>query len=231
MAKKKLLNEAQVRRFMGLAGLKPISRAVISEMSAQYEADDAPADEEGEVDDAEMAEPVAEPAMDAPAEGGADVDPSQIEAAVAALQDLEALLQPLADAAGIDMEAGAAMDDEEMPPMGDEEMPPMGDEEMPPMGDEAGEESAELAPEEDAELAKQELWEERERKRKGEEADRMLREEEEIVEEEHPHEYAVGDPEEEASAWRSEKTNMPSDPEVLKRSRLRRLWMLNKFSF
>ena len=215
MAKKKLLNEAQVRRFMGLAGLKPISRAVISEMSAQYEADDAPADEEGEVDDAEMAEPVAEPAMDAPAEGGADVDPSQIEAAVAALQDLEALLQPLADAAGIDMEAGAAMDDEEMPPMGDE----------------AGEESAELAPEEDAELAKQELWEERERKRKGEEADRMLREEEEIVEEEHPHEYAVGDPEEEASAWRSEKTNMPSDPEVLKRSRLRRLWMLNKFSF
>jgi len=163
MAKKKLLNEAQVRRFMRLAGLKPISRAVISEMSAQYEADDAPADEEGEVDDAEMAggkmddaemaEPVAEPAMDAPAEGGADVDPSQIEAAVAALQDLEALLQPLADAAGIDMEAGAAMDDEEMPPMGDEEMPPMGDEEMPPMGDEAGEESAELAPEEDAELA------------------------------------------------------------------------------
>ena len=48
MAKKKLLSEAQVRRFMGLAGLKPVSRAVIQEMGSYMEKEDDPADEEGE---------------------------------------------------------------------------------------------------------------------------------------------------------------------------------------
>jgi hypothetical protein len=162
MAKKKLLNEAQVRRFMGLAGLKPVSRAVISEMAAQYEQDEDPAGDEADVEDVEAAggeieDPMgAEPAaMDAPAEGGADVDPSQIEAAVQGLQSFEALLQPLADAAGIDMASGAAMDPGmEAPPVGDEEMPPVDDEEELPLGDEDEAEGAdaELSPDEEADL-------------------------------------------------------------------------------
>jgi len=162
MAKKKLLSEAQVRRFMGLAGMKPAMVSnVISEMGmgsykrdeeeemkeGYYEADEDPAD-------AEMApeEPAPEPDLEAPAdmgepadaEGGeADLDPSQIQAAVDGLAQMQSLLEPLASAAGIEMEAAPEGEDMGAVEPEAEELPP----EPAPEEEEGGEEA------EDEELA------------------------------------------------------------------------------
>ena len=70
MAKKKLLSEAQVRRFMGLAGMPAtVVSNVINEMGASYmEKDEDPADEEPDMamDDAEPMDMGGEDAADEP---------------------------------------------------------------------------------------------------------------------------------------------------------------------
>ena len=137
MAKKKLLSEAQVRRFMGLAGMQASTVSNhINEMGTmmQREEDPDPADDEmgGDMPPAPMGDedPVGEPEG---MEGDVDLDPDAIMKAMADIEDLKAFLQPLADAAG-----GEKMDDE--PEMGgDMEEPEMGgDMEEPEMEMEEG---------------------------------------------------------------------------------------------
>ena len=128
MAKKKLLSEAQVRRFMGLAGIQPTTISnVIQEMGASYmEKEDDPADDESPMpDEPEMAEPeMSEPEMDEPemdaGEAEVSVDPDDLrnlrDAFEAVMGDLEGATGETADAAD-DMEGEdmpePAMDDEE----------------------------------------------------------------------------------------------------------------------
>lgn len=165
MAKKKLLNETQVRRFMGLAGMKPtIVSNYIKEADygykrdedmeeGMYNRDDEPVMEDEEVMD-DMP-PVDEPPMDdGPPEG--DMDPAgedvevgenEIQAALDALASLEALVQPLADAAGLD--AGAPEGGEDLGELPPEEpaMDVAPEEELP-----APEEEEEVMQEENKEL-------------------------------------------------------------------------------
>ena len=156
MYHKSLLSEAQVRRFMGLAGMKAVNApASLSEDWGEHadqdrrhdvggvekkagvvdghfkdymkEEDDAAELEDDAADDMEdavgdeadaemnMADAEADVEMADTAE--ADVGEDAIQAAVNALADLEALVQPLADAAGIsapdaeaDMDAPIDMD-------------------------------------------------------------------------------------------------------------------------
>ena len=168
MSKKSLLSEAQVRRFMGLAGMEPIAVSThLTErdyggnpgderdherhiqgggkygkgghrLDYMKEEDDAPeleddamddeADAEMDMGDAEADIEVADDVEMADA-AEADVDEDTIQAAVDALASLEALVQPLADAAGIapageeemglDMDMGPGMEElpgEEFPP-------------------------------------------------------------------------------------------------------------------
>ena len=113
MAKKKLLNEATVRRFMGLAGMKPtIVSNAINEMGYAMEKEMDPADDESPAPDMDMAadEPVGdapEPEMD---DGDLDLEPSEIEAAFDGMEKAMGLMQQLKDAIG--GEAGAMGDDE-----------------------------------------------------------------------------------------------------------------------
>ena len=119
MAKKKLLNEAQVRRFMGLAGIQPTTISnVLQEMGGSYmEKEDDPADDESPMgDEPEMDEPE----MDAD-EAEVSVDPDDLknlrDAFEAVMGDLEGAAGPAAMDAGDDMAgddmAGDDMDDEE----------------------------------------------------------------------------------------------------------------------
>ena len=102
MAKKKLLNEAQVRRFMGLAGIKPayVSNHLQEGGGMMYDAEEDMADEEEPPD-------LGEPDMEEPPdmEKGAmeaDLDPADIQAALeGAQQAIDLVLQPLADAAAV----------------------------------------------------------------------------------------------------------------------------------
>ena len=112
MAKKKLLSEAQVRRFMGLAGMQATTVSNrINEMYGMKEEEpgaDAEMDDMGDMAPApmdDMGEPAEEPeGMDA-MDGDVDLDPDAIMKAMDGLKSLEAVLQPLADAAeGGDME-------------------------------------------------------------------------------------------------------------------------------
>ena len=125
MSKKKLLSEAQVRRFMGLAGLKPINENIYEEEdmeAAEEPAMDAEEPPVGDEMDAEMDMADAEDDMSAAAPE-ADVGEDAIQAAVDAIADLEALVQPLADAAGISMEeAGEEMAMDADAAFGDEEV-------------------------------------------------------------------------------------------------------------
>ena len=172
MAKKKLLSEAQVRRFMGLAGMqsKFVSNYLKEgdwgynrdineeeEFPPEEEAPEAglPAEEEAPMDelppeDAPMDElPPEEGEM-----GGEDVEvgETEIQAALDALGALEALVQPLADAAGLEAEAPEGGEEMgELPP----EEPDMGGEELPPP--EGGEELP--APEEEEEVPEDVLQE------------------------------------------------------------------------
>lgn len=105
MAKKKLLNEATVRRFMGLAGMDAkIVSNTINEMMYEEEpaADeelppemDAAGEEEAPVEEPEMdAEvPAEEPAMDAGVEGEVELSPEDIKAARDAVEKLLAPLE------------------------------------------------------------------------------------------------------------------------------------------
>ena len=119
MSKKKLLSEAQVRRFMGLAGINPLNETYnmseeedeMREMMHGDKKDDKALTEEEEMDmDAE------EPAeMEA---GDADVEMDEDD-----LADVKEALSTLNDKLGpiLDEIAGDDMD------MGDEEPPPPGD--------------------------------------------------------------------------------------------------------
>ena len=143
MAKKKLLNETQVRRFMGLAGIQPLKEMYgkkmeedeMNEAGAMYEEEDLAEagtymeDEPAADDESEMAADEPEMAADEPAEDEVSVDKETIDNAGNAIM---ALLGQLG------YESGAAeMDD--MPADDDlgAEMPDMGDE------DEEAEEDAE----------------------------------------------------------------------------------------
>jgi len=155
MAKKKLLSEAQVRRFMGLAGMKP---AVVStyitegdygykrdeEMEEAIEATANPlAEEEDEmppVDDLEGGEEDMMgdeelPAEEAPGED-VEVAADDVQAALDALGALEKVVRPMADAAGLE---GAPEGGEELG-----ELPPADDAEMAPLDDAPAEEEEEV---------------------------------------------------------------------------------------
>ena len=137
--KKKLLSEAQVRRFMGLAGLNPLNEMAHKEDEI----------EEGaarKVDDAEVEEGAArkkhmmeeEDPMDEPEgmeDGDADIeiDEEDLADVKAALDTLQDKLAPLLDQAegGEDMEM-----DPEAPAMDDED--PMDEEPPPPSMDDGG---------------------------------------------------------------------------------------------
>ena len=148
MAKKTLLNEATVRRFMGLAGMQAnIVSSHLKENYAEMEEDEMQEDymEEGQYmeddedpsDDAEAPEmddvavdvedeEDAADEMDAGEEPEASIDEDKIAAAMEALADLEALVEPLAAAAGLDMDdEGDMADDEPEMDMPDMDMPDM----------------------------------------------------------------------------------------------------------
>ena len=101
MAKKKLLTETQVRRFMGLAGLEPIhTTKIIKEMAAMYEEEPMPDEEmppeepggEMEAGGEELPpEPVEEP-VEEPS-GEVELSPEDIKAARDAVEKLLAPLE------------------------------------------------------------------------------------------------------------------------------------------
>ena len=111
--KSTLLNESQVRRFMGLAGL-----GALRENQGMYEEEEEELDMGGEEEEAEMdmggeEEPPAE--MEADPEMGGDEDTKEIsQDMVDDAAEALASLQGLVDALGGDAEGGEEMD------MGDE---------------------------------------------------------------------------------------------------------------
>ena len=152
MAKKKLLSEAQVRKFMGLAKLDAnMSSAFLSEnwgMNEEEEEEMPPVemgDEEVSMD-AEVEMPVAdleggEPEEADEATPDVDMDTDALQRIADALGILQTDLSPLMTAAGISAEEEVEMD-AEMPPM---EMEPEMDAEIPPMDmDVEAEEEVEL---------------------------------------------------------------------------------------
>jgi len=183
MAKKKLLSEAQVRRFMGLAGMQSkIVSNYLKEGDWGYnrdineEEEEFPPEEEPAMDptmDAPEDElpPEEAPLDDAPPEGdmpGEDVEvgETEIQAALDALGALEALVQPLADAAGLEAEAPEGGEDlGELPPeepamdaAPEEEFPAPEEEEEVPEEDVLQEEEVEEAlAEVDFKLSKEEV--------------------------------------------------------------------------
>lgn len=146
MRKKKLLSEAQVRRFMGLAGIQPIN-----EMS-HYKKDDEmyentlmEEDEEPEMDMEDEA-----PEMeDEGGEADVEIDEEDLGDIKSALDTLQSKLAPLLDQAG----GGEDMD------MGDEEpdmdMDMGGDEEGGDMDAELEDVDMEPTPEEEEEMQEQ----------------------------------------------------------------------------
>jgi tetrahydromethanopterin S-methyltransferase subunit G len=125
MSKKKLLSEAQVRRFMGLAGINPLNETYnmseeedeMREMMHGDKKDDKALTEEEEMDmDAE--EPAEMEAGDADVEMDED-DLADVKEALDTLQDK---LGPLLDQAGGGEDMGMDADDDM--DMGDEEPPP-----------------------------------------------------------------------------------------------------------
>ena len=147
MAKKKLLNEAQVRRFMGLAGLRPLSENAyteeVNENIYEEEEDELPAEEpemgmgDEEVEEPEMA--AAEPEAVEPEAGEEEVSVTKdaIDNAGNAMMDL---LGQLGYEGGEDAEP--AMDDM---PADEPEMDDMpADEPEMELGDEEAEEEEEV---------------------------------------------------------------------------------------
>lgn len=116
MAKKKLLSEAQVRRFMGLAGMPATMVSnVINEMGNYMEKEEDPADDESDMamDDAEPmdmgGEDAADEPMDAMPEPAPDAGDEDREVSIEE-EDIEALEMILAKLKG---EEPMDMDDEE----------------------------------------------------------------------------------------------------------------------
>ena len=136
MAKKKLLSEAQVRRFMGLAGMQ--ANTVSNRMNEMYgsamsEEDPSPADAEmAPMDGMGEPEDMDEPEDMGGMEGDVELDPAKINAAMDGIEAAMAVLEPLAAAAG----AGADEMDAEMDePEGDDMDEPMGDDKDDDMGE------------------------------------------------------------------------------------------------
>lgn len=136
MAKKKLLSEAQVRKFMGLANIDAgMSSNFLSENWGMNEEEvEEMGDEEVSMDaDAEVEMPVADLEGGEPEEADeADVDvdmtTDRIQKIADALGILGTELSPLMSAAGVSAEEPEMEMDAEMPPMEpemDAEMPPM----------------------------------------------------------------------------------------------------------
>ena len=144
MSKKKLLSEAQVKRFMGLAGLNPINEMYHSEQNenmyeAEDEAEEEPVEEMPPMADEEPAEmgPEEEPEM----EGGAadvEMDEQDLADVADALSVLQDKLGPLLDQ--------ATPDEEEVP--ADMDM----DAEEPEMDAELEDVDVEPSPEEEEEM-------------------------------------------------------------------------------
>jgi hypothetical protein len=122
---KKLLNEAQVRRFMGLAGMQSnLVSNYLKEAGMHYEEEEDMSDaemppaEEPEMDmgadePAELEGPAEEPEMDEP--GEVDLSQDEIDAAAEAMDALQSVMDKLSGAAS---EEEPAADMEE--PMADE---------------------------------------------------------------------------------------------------------------
>ena len=135
--KKKLLSEAQVRRFMGLAGINPLNEMATYKHDEDHMEEDLMEEEEMEMDDKE---------------GGAadvEIDEEDLADVKSALDTLQDKLSPLLDQAegGEEMD----MDDEEEKPADDMDL---GDEEEPADDMEAGAEEDE---EEDMDAELQEV--------------------------------------------------------------------------
>ena len=115
MSKKKLLSEAQVRRFMGLAGINPLN-----EMS-HYKKDDEEAMEEGSYmkkDDEPLMEEEEEMDMEEePGDADVEVDEEKIMKGLQGLKDGLEVLEDIAAGAGLSGDEEPDMDMD----MGDEE--------------------------------------------------------------------------------------------------------------
>lgn len=135
MAKKKLLNEATVRRFMGLAGMESnlVSNAInemysMSEEEEELEAEEPEAamdlEEPEEMEEPEAMEPAEEPMDAAPAEEPMDMDDDVREISAEDVETLKQLSDELpAIVAKLEGEPAAEepMDAPEEEPMGDDE--------------------------------------------------------------------------------------------------------------
>ena len=162
MAKKTLLNEAQIRRFMGLAGMQAnIVSNVINEMYSEDEmdasdAEPAVASADPMMDpeqDAEGAEDPEAAAMDAePMDGGElDLDPAEIQSAADGLRAAAAVMDKLEGAAGGESEDDMPVDDSEMvsdEPEGDFPDPAAAEEPVDPEADELSEVELQMSEEE-----------------------------------------------------------------------------------
>ena len=159
MAKKKLLNEAQVRRFMSLSGIQPLKEMYgkkeeeMNEMGYKMEEDEmeeAIYEEEGAEepmgDDAEMEPAAEEEPMDMgdEGEGEVEIDQDMVDKASEAIASLQELIDALGGAEGGDDELADEPMDEPMDEPAAEE--PMGDEEGmdEPAEEPAGDEEEEL---------------------------------------------------------------------------------------
>ena len=168
MAKKKLLSEAQVRRFMGLAGMKPtvvsnyinegdygykrdeeMEEAVVATANPLAEEEEDPVEDPlAAVDDLEGEEEVLDdelpPAEEVPGED-VEVAADDVQAALDALGALEKVVRPMADAAGLEGAPEGGEELGELPPVDDAELAadaPVDD--LPPAADD--EEEEELPP-------------------------------------------------------------------------------------
>jgi hypothetical protein len=117
MAKKKILNEAQVRRFMSLSGLQPLKEMYGSKMEEEemeeniYE-EETPAMEEAEPEMDDAPEMDAEPEMDdMPAEDTKEISQDMIDAASEGAMAISSLLSALSGEAAPEAE----MDMDDMP--------------------------------------------------------------------------------------------------------------------
>jgi hypothetical protein len=138
MKKKKLLSEAQVKRFMGLAGIKPINEMYhmkkddeMREMRGEMKKDDEMREQEEEMEQP-MEEPVEEPEMEDEAEeADVEMDEEDLADVKKALDTLQDKLSPLLDQAEAEEEMDMEEEPAEEPEMEEEpaEEPEMEDEE------------------------------------------------------------------------------------------------------
>jgi len=109
MAKKKLLNETQVRRFMGLAGLQPLAEEK-HKRDDKEEIDEAMYAEEEPAADEEA--PAEEPEMEMGDEDTKEISKDMVDDAAEALSKLDQLVNALGGEGEADMEPEMDMGDE-----------------------------------------------------------------------------------------------------------------------